>query len=253
MTPRDLAGHSGIQSPSSMPPTPLSLRYSRTLRGRHRRRAGQPGPSSSRLATAAASSPSPSRVQVAALAERLDALLDELERRGIEAGEPDGTATRDSLALDEPLNEAFRAGTLSLGWDGSADLVLVEARAQGEDEDEDDDEEVADDDPEGPDLLRVRMSAAAARGFVERAGPCPRGRPAVPTLRRAPRPAGPPLSAAQRAPAPTDRDTDRAAAAVMRSGDRDVPEDDIRLPMPALDVVTALDLLGEGAWRSSGG
>ena len=109
-------------------------------------------------------------IQVAALAERLDALLDELERRGIEAGEPDGTATRDSLLLDEPLNEAFRAGTLSLGWDGSADLVLVEARAQGEDEDEDDDEEeVADDDPEGPDLLRVRMSAAAARGFVERA------------------------------------------------------------------------------------
>jgi hypothetical protein len=33
---------------------------------------------------------------------------------------------------------------------------------------------------------------------------------------------------------------------VTRSGDRDVPEGDIRLPMPALDVATALDLLGEG-------
>lgn len=114
------------------------------------------------------------KIQVAALAERLDSLLDELERRGIAAEGPDGTSTRDGLPLDEPLNEAFRATTLSLGWDGSADLVLVEARAVDEDEEEEDDDEpevveAADDDPEGPDLLRVRLSAAAARGFVERA------------------------------------------------------------------------------------
>lgn len=114
------------------------------------------------------------KIQVAALAERLDALLDELERRGIESAGPDGTSTRDALPLDEPLNEAFRATTLSLGWDGTADLVLVEARAGSEDDEEDEDDEAtmvveSDDDPDGPDLLRVRLSASAARGFVERA------------------------------------------------------------------------------------
>jgi len=111
------------------------------------------------------------KVQVAALAERLDALLDELERRGISSEGPDGTSTRDGLPLDEPLNEAFRATTLTLGWDGSADLVLVEARSQDEDDEDEEGEvvEAAEDDPDGPDLLRVRMSASAARGFVERA------------------------------------------------------------------------------------
>jgi uncharacterized repeat protein (TIGR03847 family) len=71
--------------------------------------------------------------------------------------------------LDEPLVEAFRAGSLTLGWDGGAGVVLVEARAQDEngeaiDPDDDDDE-----DEDGPDLLRVRFSAEAARTFVERA------------------------------------------------------------------------------------
>jgi len=111
------------------------------------------------------------KIQVAALAERLDALLDELERRGISSEGPDGTSTRDALPLDEPLNEAFRATTLSLGWDGSNDLVLVEARAEEEDDEEGEAVavETGDDDPDGPDLLRVRLSAASARGFVERA------------------------------------------------------------------------------------
>ncbi|HSL77771.1 MAG TPA: DUF3090 family protein [Candidatus Limnocylindrales bacterium] len=116
------------------------------------------------------------KVQVAVLAERLGALLDELDLRGI-APEADATVAAfegsaspaDDGALDEPLNEAFRAGSLTLGWDGGAERVLVEARAQDADgeaiDPEDDDEE----DDDGPDLLRVRMTAAAARSFVARA------------------------------------------------------------------------------------
>jgi uncharacterized repeat protein (TIGR03847 family) len=116
------------------------------------------------------------KVQVAVLAERLGALLDELDLRGI-APETDETSAAfeppespaDNGGLDEPLNEAFRAGSLTLGWDGGAERVLVEARAQDADgeaiDPEDDDEE----DDEGPDLLRVRMTAAAARSFVARA------------------------------------------------------------------------------------
>src|SRR5213593_83811 len=79
--------------------------------------------------------------QVAVLAERLGALLDELGRRGISEvvaleEEPEATVSDDSddnAPLDEPLNEAFRAGSLTLGWDGGAGRVLVEARAQDED------------------------------------------------------------------------------------------------------------------------
>jgi len=107
------------------------------------------------------------KVQVAVLAQRLDQLLDELDRRGVEGATEDESLTGDPGPLDEPLNEAFRAGTLSLGWDTGDDLVLVEAREQVEDEEEV--EEPEDDDEEGPDVLRVRITAASARAFVAQA------------------------------------------------------------------------------------
>ena len=72
----------------------------------------------------------------------------------------------DTAALDEPLNEAFRAGTLSLGWDTVDEVIIFEARELTEDEDEADDD---DDDEDGPDLFRVRVEAAEARRFVARA------------------------------------------------------------------------------------
>ena len=117
------------------------------------------------------------KVQVAVLAERLGALLEELGRRGVAEVEapvaepdPEGDADSDDNGpLDEPLNEAFRAGSLTLGWDGGAGRVLVEARAQDEDGEAIDPDEDDDEDEDGPDLLRVRMTAAAARGFVARA------------------------------------------------------------------------------------
>ena len=112
------------------------------------------------------------KVQVAVLAERLGELLEELDRRGVEA--PTGLpATRraasDTEPLDEPLNEAFRAGSLTLGWDGGAERVLVEARAQDEDGEAIDPDDDDDEDEDGPDLLRVRLTADAARSFVARA------------------------------------------------------------------------------------
>lgn len=131
------------------------------------------------------------KVQVAVLADRLGDLLAELERRGVAAAEADATteadatiatiaaSTDDTSPLDEPISEAFRAGSLTLGWDGDAERVLVEARAQSEDGEEIDADE--DEDEDGPDLLRVRMTAGAARSFVARAArivaagrpPCP--------------------------------------------------------------------------------
>jgi uncharacterized repeat protein (TIGR03847 family) len=136
------------------------------------------------------------KTQVAVLAERLGRLLVELDRHGI-VEDPPTPIDPDDNALDEPLNEAFRAGTLTLGWDGDAERILIEARAQQEaDEAEDEAIEIADDDEDGPDLLRVRLTADSARTFVERAfrviragrPPCPLcGNPLDPTGHICPR------------------------------------------------------------------
>ena len=107
------------------------------------------------------------KVQVAALAQRLTELLDELEKRGIEGADEDQPLDTAPGTLDEPINEAFRVGTLSMGWDTQDELVLVEAREITE-EDEDD-EGFDDEDEDGPDFIRVRLTPLAARTFVARA------------------------------------------------------------------------------------
>jgi len=130
------------------------------------------------------------KAQVAVLADRLGELLAELERRGVATVAELAMGSDDVAPLDEPLNEAFRAGSLTLGWDGDAERVLVEARAESEDGEE------LDPDEDGPDLLRVRITAEAARTFVARAArvvaagrpPCPLcGLPLDPTGHICPR------------------------------------------------------------------
>ncbi len=120
------------------------------------------------------------KVQVAVLADRLRDLLAELERRGVASANADPTAIvpDDTGPLDEPINEAFRAGMLTLGWDGEDERILVEAHAQSEGEA---DAEPDDDEMDELDLLRVRITADTARSFVVRAArivasgrpPCP--------------------------------------------------------------------------------
>jgi uncharacterized repeat protein (TIGR03847 family) len=107
------------------------------------------------------------KVQVAAVCQRLTELLDELEQRGTEgADELDEMPA--ARALDEPINEAFRVGTLSLGWDTGEALVLIEARELTDEEEDDVDAFGDDDDEDGPDLLRARLTPVAAREFVAR-------------------------------------------------------------------------------------
>jgi uncharacterized repeat protein (TIGR03847 family) len=94
------------------------------------------------------------KVQVAVLAERLAALLDELERRGLARPErSDG----DEAPLDEPLNELFRANALTLAWDGDAERVVIEAR-EAVIADADDEEDEGDED-EGPDEIVIETEA----------------------------------------------------------------------------------------------
>lgn len=123
------------------------------------------------------------KTQVAVLADRLGDLLDTLQPDTAEAA-ADGS---DQQPLDEPVIEAFRVGAMALAWDAGAQAVVVEAQPLDDDADY---REVPDDDPEGPDLLRVRLSPDEARAFVSRsldvvgAGrpPCPFcGMPLEPT------------------------------------------------------------------------
>jgi uncharacterized repeat protein (TIGR03847 family) len=125
------------------------------------------------------------KVQVAVLAERMGSLLDELRERGLSIPEEVPARARDRRPLEEPLVEDFRAGSLTLAWDGRAEEFIVEARSPVETDDDEDDAadevEVADDDPSGPDLLRVRLTPTAAAGFVSRAlGVVAAGRPPCP-------------------------------------------------------------------------
>jgi uncharacterized repeat protein (TIGR03847 family) len=109
--------------------------------------------------------------QVTVLAERVEALLDEVLRlSGGDAAVPAVTPTDldDAAPLDTPIEEEFRVGTMALAWDGDDERVVIEAQALTDDE-EDDETALIDDAAEGPPLLRVRLSGAAARAFVKRA------------------------------------------------------------------------------------
>jgi uncharacterized repeat protein (TIGR03847 family) len=112
------------------------------------------------------------KTQVAALANRLDELLDAVRAdRAATSGEP-------AAGLNQPVIDLFRVGAMALAWDASNESVVIEAQTQGEDGDY---LEVPDDEPEGPDLLRVRIGPAEARDFVRRAEALvSAGRPACP-------------------------------------------------------------------------
>ncbi len=111
--------------------------------------------------------------QVSVLAERVDALLDEVVRRSAgEAGVPAVTPAdaADTAPLDAPIEEEFKVGTMALAWDGDDEVVVIEAQALTEDDDEDDETPlITEEDEDGPPLLRVRISGGAARAFVSRA------------------------------------------------------------------------------------
>ncbi|WP_354643384.1 DUF3090 domain-containing protein [Kitasatospora camelliae] len=114
------------------------------------------------------------KAQVAALAERVEEVLDEALRRSagrtsIPAVAP--TEMVDSAPLDLPLEQEFRVGTMALAWDSTDECLVVEAQALVEDAEQTEEEEEASlfDDENGPDMLRVRLSGAMARVFAKRA------------------------------------------------------------------------------------
>lgn len=106
--------------------------------------------------------------QVAVLADRVGALLDEVRRRfGGESGSTDGSVSVDTEPLRVPVEEEFRVGTMGLGWDSDTRAVVIELLATTEEEI--DESVVLDDTEEGPDALRVFLTPVQARAFAERA------------------------------------------------------------------------------------
>jgi len=113
------------------------------------------------------------KTQVGALAQRIGELLIAVGEAPQAFASPAG---KNELA--EPMVELFRVGVLALGWDPGSASVTVEARPIEEDGDY---PEVPDDDPDGPDVLRVRMSASEAGRFATAAAALVQaGRPACP-------------------------------------------------------------------------
>ena len=117
--------------------------------------------------------------QVAVLAERIAALLVEVNRR-FGTPLPPETEVDDLSPLVTPVDAEFRVGTMGLGWDAEAQTVVVELLAVTETEF--DASVVLDDAEEGPDAVRVFLSPGVgaavrrpARTRVISAGrpPCP--------------------------------------------------------------------------------
>ncbi|HEY6934601.1 MAG TPA: DUF3090 family protein [Marmoricola sp.] len=127
--------------------------------------------------------------QVQILGERIAELLDEL----ISSGETRTTVPAvtpvdlsDSDPLEQPIEEEFRAGTITLSWDGNDERVVIEVfpiteQAVTIESDEASLMELPIDEPEPEEVLLVRLPAPMARAFAARAAtvvaagrePCP--------------------------------------------------------------------------------
>ncbi|MGL4305312.1 MAG: DUF3090 domain-containing protein [Mycobacteriaceae bacterium] len=117
--------------------------------------------------------------QVQILADRVGALLDEVNRRFGTPVPPSTTEVGDLRPLVMPVDVEFRVGTMGLGWDAQVQSVVIELLAVSEGDV--DESVVLDDAEEGPDALRVFLAPQAAREFSSRSelvllagrAPCP--------------------------------------------------------------------------------
>ena len=123
--------------------------------------------------------------QVAALTERIDQLLDEVmtsdtTQSVIPAVAPLGL--EDSDPLEQPIEEEFRAGTMTLSWDPDDERVVIEVFPYTEAavvSPEQLNEELTE--PEPDEVFLVRIDAGSARAFVKRAAQVlDAGRPSCP-------------------------------------------------------------------------
>jgi len=120
--------------------------------------------------------------QSALLAEKIDEILDQLIT--VE-GNPFSVPTSTPIELVdndqlEAVQEQFRTGAMSLGWDPTTAQVVIEAYPITE-VDADDVESLAENGADVPEMLLVRMPVGTARAFAKRTREVVgAGRPACP-------------------------------------------------------------------------
>jgi uncharacterized repeat protein (TIGR03847 family) len=108
--------------------------------------------------------------QSALLAEKIDEILDQLitvegNRFSVPTGTPIELVDNDPL---EPVEEQFRTGAMSLGWDPATAQVVIEAYPITDVEADDNGESLDRDGGEVPEMLLVRMPVGTARAFAKR-------------------------------------------------------------------------------------
>lgn len=121
--------------------------------------------------------------QSALLAEKIDEILDQLitvegNPFSVPTGTPPELVDNDQL---DPVEERFRTGAMSLGWDPTTAQVVIEAYPIT-DVDADDSMQMPDEDgTHETEMLRVRMPVGTARAFAKRTREIVgAGRPACP-------------------------------------------------------------------------
>jgi uncharacterized repeat protein (TIGR03847 family) len=121
--------------------------------------------------------------QSALLAEKIDEILVQLIT--VE-GNPFSVPTSTPIELVdndqlEAVQEQFRTGAISLGWDPTTAQVVIEAYPITDVDADDNDESLNDDGADEPEMLLVRMPVGTARAFAKRTREIVgAGRPACP-------------------------------------------------------------------------
>ena len=108
--------------------------------------------------------------QSALLAEKIDEILDQLIT--VE-GNPFSVPTSTPIELVdndqlEAVQEQFRTGAMSLGWDPTTAQVVLEAYPITDVDADDNDESLDEDGAIEPEMLLVRMPVGTARAFAKR-------------------------------------------------------------------------------------
>ena len=114
------------------------------------------------------------KVQVSLLAEKLEELLAEAHQRFALELPPANLSPPDNEPLETPVDEEFRVGTLGLAFDVENNTIIIEAIAVDETAEPlvEDEEEESSEIPaisDELDRLRVRLTPAAVRDFIDRA------------------------------------------------------------------------------------
>ena len=121
--------------------------------------------------------------QSAQLAEKIDEILDQLialegNPFSVPTGTPIELIDNDQL---EAVQEQFRTGAISLGWDPTTAQVVIEAYPITDVDADDNDESLDEDGADEPEMLLVRMPVGTARAFAKRTREIVgAGRPACP-------------------------------------------------------------------------